>query len=226
MILKSLLLVSALGLAGAASAVVDANWTFENLTVVTGSNTGTTYGPFSPETGSGAASAFHQTSSTYSTPSGNGSTKSFSSNTWSVGDYYQFMAPTTGVANVGFSFDQTNSSTGPANFGLSYSLDGTAFTQFAAYSVATVAWSASTAHPESSYNFDLSSVTTLGNKSAVYFRLIDLSTLTSTGGTVGTAGTNRVDNVAVGTFQPTPEPASFAALGVGALALLRRRRAK
>ena len=61
-------------------------------------------------------------------PAGNGSAHSFSSNVWAVGDYYQFQVSTLGQSQIGLVFDQTSSSTGPGNFKVQYSTNGTTFT--------------------------------------------------------------------------------------------------
>lgn len=227
--LKSVLLVSALVAAGAVHADPIATWTFETSAPATA-------GPISPEIGTGSAIGSHSGTTTYSAPAGNGSVHSFSSTNWLVNDYYQFTTSTSGLTNIGISFDQTSSGTGPGNFGLYYSPDGSNYTLFTQYTVlpnttnttlGTVAWTSS-GSPQSAYSFsyDLSGITSLNNKQAVSFRLVDLSTASAGGGTVGSSGTDRVDNVSiVGTrVQATPEPSAFAALGVGALALLRRRR--
>src|SRR5439155_9308812 len=60
----------------------------------------------------------------WSTPSGNGSTKSMSSGNWAIGDYYQFSTSTSGSTGVKMLVDITRSSTGPSGFGIDYSTDG------------------------------------------------------------------------------------------------------
>ena len=100
------------------------------------------------------ASGLHATAATYSTPAGDldpfiaalasgasgpgnpgsgaanvsPSLHAFSANNWSAGDYWSFTTSTLGYTGVEISFDQAGSSTGPANFGLSYSINGGAFT--------------------------------------------------------------------------------------------------
>jgi hypothetical protein len=98
------LLSSALGFLVTASilqAQTVAQWTFETSLPATA-------GPFSPELGSGSASGSHAAAATFSTPAGNGSTHSFSANTWAVGDSWQFQVNTLGFNNVGLSWDQLN----------------------------------------------------------------------------------------------------------------------
>jgi hypothetical protein len=211
--------------ATAANAVEIANWTFE-VSVPTSA------GPFSPESGAGAATGFHtSTAAVYSNPSGNGSVESFSSNNWGVGDYYQFQVSTTGLFGVRFQFDQASSNTGPRDFQIQYSTDGSTFTDFGSvYTVLANAspnnpWNPTTYDPAYSFDVDMSSVTALDNQANIYLRLTDASTVSANGGTVATAGTNRVDNVIV-SANPVPEPASMLAIvtGIGALAARRRRR--
>ena len=185
-----------------------AKWTFET-------STPTTAGPFSPEagteTGTAMASGFHSSgAAVYSSPAGNGSSHSFSANTWTVGDYYQFTVSTVGAHNVVVSFDQTSSNTGPGGYQLQYSTDGVHFFNFgSAYTVLAnntpnTPWTASAYNPAYSFTNDLSSVTAINNVSTVYFRLVDTSTTSANGGTVATAGTDRVDNFAVNAATGTP----------------------
>ncbi len=57
----------------------------------------------------------------------------------------------------------------------------------------------------------LSGITALNNQANVYFRLIDLSMTSASGGSVGTGGTDRVDNF---TISATPEPATFVTVSI------------
>jgi len=84
------------------------------------------------------------------------------------------------------------------------------------------AWTSGAYNPLHTYSFDLSSVTAIDNSPNVYLRLIADSTVSAGGGTVGTGGTDRVDNV---TVSVVPEPATLAllGLGLGGLAIARRR---
>ncbi len=212
-----------------ASAATIADWTFETSIPATA-------GPFSPEIGAGSATGIHPGGSTYSSPSGNGSLHSFSSNTWVVGDSYQFQVNTTGQQNIMLSFDQTSSNTGPRDFVLQYSTNGTSFTNFGSqYSVLAnaspnVPWNNTTVNPLYTFNYDLSSISALNNASAVYFRLADNSTISANGGAVASGGTDRVDNVIItGTLSggavPAPGilPASLLGLAIAAGMVARRR---
>ena len=215
-----------MGLASvAARADTIADWTFET-------SQPSKSGSFAPEVGSGAASGSHASgSSVYSSPSGNGSAHSFSSNYWSSGDYYQFQVATTSLSGLSLTWDQISSSTGPKDFELEYSTNGTSFTNFQSYSVlsngGSTTWSSTTPITASSYSFNLASVAALNNQASVYLRLVDLDTVSAGGGTVGTAGTDRVDNFAVmATAAPVPLPAGIWLLGSGiaAMGVVRRRR--
>ncbi|MEI8117454.1 MAG: YDG domain-containing protein, partial [Flavobacteriia bacterium] len=180
-----------------------ANWTFETNNFA---GTATTTGSLSPETGSGTFACVHASNSSYSAPAGNGSSKSQSSNTWTTGDYYQFLVSTIGKTNINISWDQTGSNTGPKNFKLQYSLTGSGFQDMSggAYTVNNTAgsWSSSTLVSGNSYSYDLSSITTLNNASSVYFRLAVVD-MTAISGTFASAGTNRVDNVLITASTPS-----------------------
>lgn len=219
-----------------AQATTIAGWTFET-NVPTNSA-----GPYAAEVGSGSASGFHSGTTTYSAPVGNGSAHSFSSNGWNVGDYYQFSTSTLGYSGISLSWDQTGSGTGPRDFKLSYSTNGIQFSDFSSYSVlinnnpsdtppGVGAWSSGTTHPQYGFTVDLSSISALDNQAAlIYFRLVDTDSVSTNGGTVGSAGSDRVDNFIVsGTAIPqVPLPAAAWLFGSGLLGLTglgRRRRA-
>jgi hypothetical protein len=224
--MKTLACILALFAAGTASAFAVvavpastlADWTFETSVPATS-------GPFSPEIGSGSARGFHAGVSTYSSPVGNGSSHSFSSNTWAAGDYYQFLVNASGFANIKLSWDQISSGTGPAHFSLSYSTDGMNFTDtIASYTILANStpnvWSSATHISASSYNFDFSSISAVNNQATVFFRLKDLDTVSAAGGVVGTGGTDRVDNVLI-TAVAIPEPSTCALLaGLGCAAFI------
>lgn len=199
------------------------SWTFETSAPITA-------GPHAAEGGLVGGQALGGTGGTYSSPAGQGSARSFSSNTWDVGDYFQFSTNSTGYENVQLSFDQTSSNTGPSDFKVQYSTDGTTYTDFANYDVIAngqasgfVNFWGATPLTGYSYTFDLSSITALNNDASIFFRLVDTSTITPNGGTVGAAGTDRVDNVSI-SASPIPEPGSLTVLGLAALTAVKRRR--
>ncbi len=155
---------------------------------------------------SSTASGLHASAATdYSSPAGNGSAKSFSSNTWAIGDYYQFVVSTTGFSDIAISWDQTGSSTGPNDFELQYSIDGSNFTSLPSYAVVKSTgtniifedlstgggWSTTKIATNTSKSFDLSNVTALDNIASVTFR-IRCATAPSAAG-----GTARIDNIKV-----------------------------
>jgi hypothetical protein len=59
-------------------------------------------------------------------------------------------------------------------------------------------------------SFDLSALSLLNNNPNVYFRIVDDSTTAINGGTVGTAGTDRIDNFTVAVV---PEPTGLFVFG-------------
>jgi hypothetical protein len=168
------MMLAALPIQNAQAVSTIAQWNFESPNPADA--TGATYpNAIAPATGSGNAGGVHASASTaWSTPAGNGSTDSFSSNNWAVGDYYQFSTSTASFTGISVSWDQTRSSTGPSQFKLAYSTDGTTFTDFGSpYTISAITWSSSTSVGTSSFAFDLSAITDLNNKATVYFRLID-----------------------------------------------------
>jgi hypothetical protein len=187
-----------------------AGWTFETSVPATA-------GPHAAEVGSGSALGFHNSGSTvYSNPVGNGSGESFSSNFWGVGDYYQFQVSTVGFSNIGLSWDQTRSSTGPADWELQFSTDGSTFSTGMAYSIGALSWSSTTPNPDSTFTLDMTAVTDLNNQPEVFFRIVAASAA------AGTGGTARVDNF---TVVQVPEPSTFALMALaGGLFLAVRRR--
>jgi hypothetical protein len=193
-------------------------WTFETSQPLTA-------GPHTAENGTapGQALGSHAGATAYSTPAGNGSAHSFSSNVWAVADYYQFKASTVGESGIAISFDQTSSGTGPRDFKVQYSTDGTTFTD-AGYSYTVnvngspnVAWNAATSSTVFSNFLDLNTNTALWNQPNVYFRLVNTSTVSASGGTTATAGTDRVDNFAI--LGNVPEPSSLLLFALGTVCL-------
>jgi hypothetical protein len=81
-----------------------------------------------------------------------------------------------------------------------------------------IALGAARARKNSAYTFteDLSSITALDNQTNVYFRLVQSDAVAANGGSIGTSGTDRVDNVIVAgdasTPVPCPPPYGFSAV--------------
>lgn len=186
-----------------------AKWTFEtlpsNFSYAPGAGVSTTnfYADAGTQAGIAAISGMHSGfgTTTYSSPAGNGSPRSLSSNGWTnnPGDYYQVVVNTTGFTNISLSMAQLGSGTGPRDFRIAYSVDGVTFTPFATNLIGSSStWTAN--------SFDLSSITALANASTVYFRFIDLTTNSVGGGIVGTGGTSRIDDITVaGTIAGPPQ---------------------
>ena len=185
-------------------------WTLESITV---SNTGTTpnFGTSSQEANLGDSptgsqlTAFHSSSSTsWTTPVGNGNSKSLSATNWSVGDYFQFKMSTFGYDSILLTFEQTSSNTGPRDFKLQTSFDGTNYTDVGTYSVpffvpsnTSYAWSSVTYQPQSAISFNLKNTNDYRDQLWVYFRLVMTSTTALLGGVVASGGTSRIDNISV-----------------------------
>jgi hypothetical protein len=245
MFMKAILITSLVILAGigAAPAAILAQWTFETSQPATS-------GSFAAENGINAgaslASGFHATTTalTYSSTAGAGSAHSFSSKNWVEDDYYQFTTSTLGYDGVNVSFAATSSGTGPRDFKLAYSTDGTTFSDFTTFSVLgynvspNPSWTASMSAGNAAlyaFDFDLSSIGDLADQAAIYLRLIDTGGTSASGSTVGTGGTSRVDDVTISasviTTAAVPEPSSFIAgvllgLPFAVQGLSRRRRSR
>ena len=237
--------ICAISLAAAVSARADtiATWSFEagqNSALVAGNVTAASTGPIASDVGTGSFTGVHANAATvWSAPAGDAnaaypsSVHASSANTWQVGDYFQFTVnPNLGsyaYSGIGLSWDQTGSNTGPKNFGVYYSTDGTTFTQLGSdYALAFASWTTTVvaANHESA---DFSAITALNTASTMYFRIEDDSTTAiNSVNAVATAGTGRIDNFTItANLTEVPEPASLSLLGgFGLLAwtLLRRRK--
>ena len=214
---KTTLAATALAaLSFSAQAVTVAQWDFENYTAPAGSFT--TFGGIAPSTSAGLlalGSVFHQTAATFSTPSGNGSTKSLGATNWSVNDYWQFAFSTVGYSGVSVSFDQAGSGAGPRDFTAFYSLDAITFTELGNYPVVLSAWNPAT-RTAGFYEFTLP--VAASNAPTVYVLLRNVSTASINGGTVAAGGTDRIDNFTV-SATPVPEAHTAAMLLAGLAAL-------
>jgi hypothetical protein len=210
-----------------------AKWTFETSKPFGPYSAGVWFTNIVPEVGNGTASSLHSVWAMYSTSVGNGSSYAFCcASNWAVGDFYQFAVSTAGYSDIQISYDQTGGRTGPRDFALQYSLNGSAFTSFESYTVVSNGinghyWNSSTYYPEYSLSFDLSSITVIDNSPIVYFRVTDNSTTAIDGGTARPGSQmDSLDNFTV-TASPIPEPTTLCLTGVTGLILVlmqRRRR--
>ncbi len=204
-----------------ASADTIAKWTFETSQPAVSPGAGVWITNIAAEVGNGTAAGWHAGNAAYTSPTGNGSAHSFSSTAWASGDSYQFAVSTIGFQNVNVAYDQTGSPTGPRDFIFSYSTDGVHFTTFgSSYIVltnnasannegsgkSTSAWNSSGSQ-QSAYAlaFDLGSITSLNNQPVVYFRVTVADGTAENGASIGSGGTDRVDNFLVSGV-PTASP--------------------
>jgi hypothetical protein len=182
-----------------------ARWTFESFS---NGITGTTLGPVYPEAGLQTNSAFvsglHVSSSTaYTNFTGNGSAKALSANNWTTNDYFQFEVGMSGYQGLKLRFDQTGSGTGPAQFRISYSTNGSTYVTFTNYDVpktnstAAATWSSGASNAASTILIDLSAVADLNDSVRAYLRLTPRSTNSINNGGVAATGTSRIDNIIV-----------------------------
>jgi len=227
-----------------------ADFTFEQFTnagSTTQSGAFSTGVSFVAESYTGTAYAFHSVGATitsgptsalstvtiassatvFSSPAGNGSAHSLSSQNWAPGDYYEFVVPTTLINGILLTFDQTSSATGPGVFNLLYSTDGTNFNTFTTYTIPFSGTSTAFSTPSNtllSFSFDLSTITGLNLDPNAIFEVQDASTAPFNPATNPfSSGSDRIDNVIV-SGTPVPEPASLTLLSVVAAAALYRRR--
>jgi hypothetical protein len=233
--------------AASAKATTIAQWTFDtaastnaiNSSLSPGANVA---GPSVPaDVGSGTANGLHAAATAYSTPAGDldptiaasdpgataanssPSTHAWSSTQWQVGDYYQFQVSTLGLTGVQVEWDQAGSNTGPGQFGLQWSTNGTTFTSIGGtHTVPLSTWNTTTSQA-ASLQSQSSFAGAVDNAATVTFRVVDLSTVSVNLGTVATGGTDRIDNF---TVIAVPEPSTVAMIGAGVLGMfaIRRRR--
>lgn len=214
-------------------AAVITKWTFEKgLSFAVLNRTSFS---LSADIGTGTATGVHASAaSDWTSPSGNGSAKSFSSNTWAINDYWQFSIATTGFEDILLNWSQTSSSDGPGEFKLAYQVNGGGFTDFLSYTVLPNQaaapglgdWSSGAEITGYNFSVDLTALSGLDNAASVDFRLIMRTTDDATPpGTVAATGNSRIDNFTVSGTAMVPEP-STGLLGLIAAACLplRRRR--
>ena len=94
-------------------------------------------------------------------------------------------------------WSQMGSNSGPRYFIVQCSTDDTNFTDVDAFTVTNDNWIATSVRTASIRTLDLTGVAALDNQATVYVRLVDTSTVSIGGSTVGTAGSDRIDSVTV-----------------------------
>ncbi|WP_455714920.1 CehA/McbA family metallohydrolase, partial [Anaerosporobacter sp.] len=115
---------------------------------------------------------------------------------WSVDNYWQMGFNPSGYENLAIGFEAFSSGTGPAEFKLQYSLDGTTFQDIenAIYTIASTKSSDTT-----KYIMELPSV--LSNVSQLYIRWVNIGTLSVNNGIVAATGTSSLGSI---TLSGTP----------------------
>lgn len=215
-------------LAGSASADTLASWSYDGLVITTGTPAAS-YNAGAADSGVFAASSISSgthasAASAWSTPVGNGSVKSFSANGFAVGDYWQFTSSTLGYSSLSFKFDAVSSNTGPRDMKISYSTNGSSFTDIGTYqnrANAAPAWSSGLGTGLDTFTFALPAGAE--NQANLYIRLSLTGTTSASGTTtVAATGTSRIDTVSLTGVTPTPGAASL--MGFAGLVGLRRRR--
>lgn len=136
---------------------------------------------------------------TFPQGTGGSGTFAYNTNSWHDGDgvkYYQIDFETIGFKNIKLSSKQMGSNTGPRDFKLQYSLDGTNWVNFGHEIVVANNWNSGVVN-----NVELP--VEAENKENVYVRWIMTSNISINGGTVASGGTSRIDDITV-TGNPTP----------------------
>ncbi len=146
-----------------------------------------------PSTGTGTASSPLGAGSFFGGNPSSG--KGWSLNSWFTnlpidnsvvndGKYIEFSTSTVGYENIKFLFDLQRSGTGPTDFEVKYSTDGTTFSSL------SPAFIGSTPSSFSGFSVDLSAVGAVDNAATVYFRIYGYNAASGTGNI-------RIDNVKI-----------------------------
>lgn len=152
---------------------------------------------------------------------GDGQSRSLSSTFWSIGDYYEVRASTTGFSNIYLHWEQARSSTGPAGFELLMSTNGGAsFSTLMSYNVLQSGGGSNPTWGSANYlgqfAFDVA-VTGAQDQAEVIFRFRAAT------GAGATNGSNRIDNIFISSGA-IPAPGAIALLGLAGLTGGTRRR--
>jgi len=213
--------------ASTASGALIAGWTIPGDlgATFTGSSYSVGIADMGDQTAGSSLSGTHvSATSAWSSPAGNGSSDSLSSNGWANGDYYQVDVSTSGYTDISIAYDQTRSGTGPALFSLLMSVDGgvSFSTVLDNYDVlqaglsgsGTTSWNPTTY--QSGFTITASALSTASDTGSVIFRISNSAV------TGSSSGTNRIDNIFV-TGTAVPAPGALALLGLAGLIARRRR---
>lgn len=210
------------------AATVLSSWTFETNSPGTLSNS--TVGPLvTAESGvfasiSSMRGRHASADSDWTSPLGNGSTTAYSGNNWGIGDSFEFFTRTTGYSSITIAFDQIASASGPRNFNLLYSLNGSDFFQAPGsnYTLANASWNGTSRNSGSVYSIDLSSISAINHQPSVWLRLAQVDGIAVNGGSIAASGTSRIDNISI--TAAIPEPSTTMLCALAAPILLRRKR--
>ncbi|MBX3111541.1 MAG: PEP-CTERM sorting domain-containing protein [Fimbriimonadaceae bacterium] len=229
--MRNLVTLALVVVAAASQATVITQWNFNSLSADGDTTTGTT----DPSIGSGTASLVGGTTSTFASGNGSSDPAATDDSSWNSATYpeqqvgsgtagVQFLVSTAGMKDITVSFDQRHSSTASAWTMLQYTTDGSTWTNSDSYQVADTSF-------HNGNTVDLTGVTAANDNPNFGVRIVSIFVPgtseyapTSSTATYSINGTIRYDMVTVSGTESVPEPASMAVLGLGALALARRKR--
>lgn len=129
--------------------------------------------------------------------SGCGTGSGISNSGWNVGEYIQLVVPTTGYDITNISFNVRSSGTGPGNFKIQYSSNGTSGTF---NDVSSSSFASGNGTCVSRGPFDLSAINTIDNNSNSVLRLVFTggeADGTPATGDAQSAGTFRIDDIVI-----------------------------
>ncbi|SDZ61763.1 Endonuclease YncB, thermonuclease family [Evansella caseinilytica] len=177
-------LIGAAAFSAKSEAVTLAEWNFDAESPLTTGGTENNIGREMSLTGAAITG--------YATGNGSGS-RAIASNGWNNSEesFWMISLNTAGYESVTLSSRQYGSNTGPRDFKVEYSLDGSIWEEVA-HSTITVAsnWS-------SGYLNGAVLPAKANNQEQVFIRWINTSNASVSGGTIGAAGTSRIDDVTV-----------------------------